>query len=136
VPENSNVSADELRQWYYQGSIIGAVLGGLVGVGFGAFVPRIVVSRRGEASGQFHGRVIGWGIGGMVAGVVLTVLVTLQLAYGKADWQLSPSERLSLVAGSGRYSAVLASACLVASIVFSVMVSSRAWNGRGAITGR
>jgi hypothetical protein len=68
--------------------------------------------------------------------VALTLVVTLQLAYGNANWQVSPGERLALVAGSGKYTAVVAAAWLLASVVYSLLVTVRAWNGRSALLRR
>lgn len=136
APENANVSTEDLVAWYYQAAVVGVIVGGLSGLGFGTLVPRSVVQRRGESPSRFGRRVVFWGMGGAVVGVVLTMLVTLQLAYGRADWQLAPSERLSLVAGSGRYFGVLGAAWMFASIAYAILVSSRSWNGRSALTGR
>ncbi len=136
APENANVSTEDLIAWYLQAVIIGAIIGGVSGASIGALVPRVVAMKRGETPASFSGRVVSWGLGGGVLAVTLTVLVTMQLAYSQSTWQLSPSERMTLVSGNGRYFGVLGAAWFTASVVFAAMISGRSWNGRGALTGR
>lgn len=132
-PESGLVAAEQLDQWYLTGTLIAAIIGGIAGLAYGLLVPRLMRARRGEATDKFHNRVILWGLAGAVTSQVLTLLVTLQLAYGNAEWQLAPSERLALVASGGRFLGILGAAWLVSALVYTTIVSTRAWNGRGAL---
>lgn len=135
-PESQEVAAESLDQWYVQATLFGAVLGGLAGLGGGMLAPRAIHSRPGDPIAAVHGRVATMGLVACAVGVLLTLLVTLMLAHGKADWQLAPSARMSLVAGGGRYLGVLGAAWLTAAVVYAGLVSTRAWEGRGALAGR
>lgn len=132
-PASLVIDGNALDQWYVQSTVVAAIIGALAGVGFGWLVPRLLRTGRGEAAEGLHRRVVLFGILAIVAGVVVTVLVTLGTAYARSDWQLSPSERLGLVAGAGRYFSVLGAAWLAAAIAYVVLVRTRAWNGRGAL---
>lgn len=132
-PDSANVAKEDLDQWYVMVTIISSVLGGLTALGVGLLVPKKVKSRAGEAASAVHTRVILWGFGAGVLGTVLSILVTVQLAYGRADWQLSPSERVSLVVGSGRFVLVAGAAWLTSAIVYTALVSTPLWTGRKAI---
>lgn len=135
-PESQQVAAESLDQWYLQATLFAALLGGLAGLGGGLLVPRAVHSRPGEPTAVLHRRVVTWGLLSGAAALLLTLLVTLGLAYNKADWQLTPSGRVGLVAGGGKYLGVLGAAWLAAAVVFAGLVSARAWEGRAAVTGR
>lgn len=134
-PESQEVAAESLDQWYLQATLFAALVGGLAGLGGGLLAPRLVHSRPGEPTASLHRRVVTWGLLAGAAALALTLLLTLALAYNKADWPLTPSGRVGLVAGGGRYLGVLGAAWLLAAVVFAGLVSARPWEGRAALTG-
>jgi hypothetical protein len=131
-PASSVIDGNALDQWYVQSTVVGAIIGALAGVGFGWLAPRLLHAGRGEAAEGLHRRVVLFGILAIVVGLVIAATVTLGTAYTRSDWQLSPSERLGLVVGAGRFFSVIGAAWLTAAIAYIVLVRTRAWNGRGA----